>query len=148
MKSAIFFCVAIALLLLFTTSVLLAADVEDTIYYKLAFFHTKDLDPGCSFLKGPVEPDKATIAEFKWILGTLKNRCFESKNSIANTLMEAWHITKSWENQKISLLELARILTRVAGNRLLFGQSKVSFRATTNFWLSQNMPKSQKSLKK
>ncbi|MFH1360125.1 MAG: hypothetical protein ABIJ41_03705 [Candidatus Omnitrophota bacterium] len=118
-----------------------AQEVQDTIAYKLAKIHTANENIQDVFLKNKIEPAPAIIAEFQWILSSLRNRCFNPENAIADTIMEAWQIMRNWGYTDMTLLDIARDLSQVANNKVLFGFGKVNFRTTTNFWLSQQTQK-------
>ena len=113
-----------------------AQEVEDTIAYKLSVIHTKAIDPESALLNQSVQPSRATISEFYWIMESLRNRCINPENAIADTIVETWKMVRS-QGYAVSLLEIARQLSQTARNHYLFGDEKVNFRMTTAYWVKQ-----------
>ena len=114
----------------------LAEDIKDTIAYKLSILHTKDQDPEAAMMNQAIEPSRATLTEFHWIVEALKNRCKNSETEIADSIVQTWQYVKS-KGYAISLLDIARDLSASARNKLLFGDQKVDFRRTTSYWIAQ-----------
>ena len=124
-------------LLAFLVSSSVAAGLDDRAPYKLALLHTKNEDPESVLLKRKIEPSGAVISEFEWILQSLRNRCLETEDSLAGTIVETWYVTKQ-RSARISLLEIARALSQMSQNTNLFGRGKVSFRAVSKYWLAKH----------
>ncbi len=110
---------------------------EEGIPYKLALLHAKNEDPEKVLLNRKVEPSASVEAEFKWILQGLQNRCVDTENSLANTIVETWYITRH-NGGKMTLLEIARALSQVSQNTNLFGQGKINFRLVSKYWLAKH----------
>ena len=129
------------LLFLIPTTVLTTnvktAIAQDNLAYKLAVLHTKAEEPEKVLLNKPIEPSRAILSEFEWILQSLHNRCLDPETTIANTIIETWYITKK-RGSKLSLLEVARALSQMTQNTNLFGRDKVSFRLTSKYWLTKH----------
>ena len=121
---------------LFCSHFSFAEDIKETISYKLAVLHSKDLDPDSALFNQPIEPSRAVISEFHWILEGLKNRCINPENAIADTIVETWKFVKS-QGYKATLLDISRQLSQTARNHVLFGDEKVNFRMTTAYWIKQ-----------
>ena len=85
-----FLLLSIGLFVLLWTAQGYGKDVEDTIVYKLALIHARNVDPEEALTSKKFEPGDAIVAEFKWIMGSLLNRCLNPKEAIANTIIEAW----------------------------------------------------------
>jgi len=112
----------------------LKAEDSLNIPYKLAILHMQSLDPLNSYLGKTEEPSDALVAEMKWILDTLKHRCLNPEVAIADTIVETW--TSMQQNgYEMSLLEVARELSKFSRNMVLFGKDKVNFRMTSRYWL-------------
>ena len=120
-----------------------AEDILDTIAYKLAAMHTAALEPGNVLLK-KTKPADSVVSEFKWIMESLKSRCFNSEASIADTVVETWK-TATGKGYSLTLLDTARELLKMTRNTNLFGANKVNFKATTKYWLATNLPTFKKS---
>ena len=129
-------------LFVFFVQVASAEEVEDTIAYKLAVIHSKAIDPESALLNQSVQPSRTTITEFFWIMESLRNRCINPENAIADTIMETWQMVKS-KGYNISLLEISRQLSQTARNHSLFGDEKVNFRMTTGYWIKQFQTQTQ-----
>ncbi len=119
-----------------------AKNIEDTIAYKLAILQTKDIDPEGALLKKAIEPERATVTEFHWILETLRNRCINPETAIADTIVQTWGFVKQ-KGMRVTLLDVARELSQAASNRVLFGDKKVNFRMTTAYWINEKFPSEQ-----
>src|SRR3989338_5056247 len=126
----------ITVALLFFSSLGRAERLEESIPYKLAFLHTKALNPESVLLNKKLTPDSATLTEFQWLLQGLKNRCINPETAIADTIMETWQQIQKRKG-RITLLELTRDLSQTAHNTTLFETAKVNFRMTTSYWLAK-----------
>ncbi len=125
---------------LWTPIVSVAQDNAKTYAYRLSLMHSRYLYPEEAMLDEFLEPPRSTIAEFEWILQTLKNRCVNSEKEIADNIVEAWRITRQWDHLSLTLLDTARQLMLTTKNINLFGPHKINFRSTTSYWLIQNQP--------
>jgi len=110
---------------------------QETPAYQLAVLHTKSEEPNKKLSNKSIEPSRAVLAEFEWIMQSLQNRCLDSPPSIANTIVETWYVTQR-KGGNLSLLEVARALLQMAQNTNLFGLNKVSFRVTSRYWLAKH----------
>ena len=118
------------------------ADTKDTIAYKLAILHTKAEHPENELLGKSYQPQASTVAEFQWILDSLKTRCINPETAIADTIVENWNLLNKAPNKQkksLSLLETARELLNTARNTRLFGTDKVNFRMTSQHWLKNKL---------
>ena len=111
--------------------------LEDSFGYKLALLHTRAMDPEKAMLE-KVEPQRATISEFEWMLDALKGRCLNQEETIASTFVESWQEARRL-GINISLLEISRKLTTNARDTKLYGRGKVNFRMTSNHWFVLNI---------
>ena len=57
--------------------------------------HTRIIDPESALLNQAVQPSRATITEFYWIMESLRNRCINPENAIADTILETWQMVRS-----------------------------------------------------
>ena len=113
------------------------AEVEDTFAYKLAVLHIKNEYPQKVLLEGKIEPPTSVIYEFQWILDGMKNRCNNTEEEIASTIVNTWVSVRP--HKDINILETARALSLTARNQSLFGTEKVNFRLTSKYWLAQQI---------
>lgn len=118
-----------------------AENQEDTVAYKLASFYTRTLDSHAALTRS-VEPTSASVLEFEWVLGNLKNRCLNSEEDIADTIIQAWQLMQE-RGYDLSVLEIAHALATNAGDVSRFGPGKVDFRKTSGWWTSQRKPKNR-----
>ena len=107
--------------------------------YGLALLQKQSEDPDNILSLTPVEPDRATLTEFHWILQALENRSLESQDQIAATILDAWQLIHS-RGYAESLLDVARALSSYARNTALFGAEKVAFSAIAGLWASTHKP--------
>lgn len=131
--------VLLTLCLLAITSLSPAEDIEDTIACKLAVINTRAVDPEAIFLGPELEPERAVVTEFQWILDSLKHRCTNSREEIASILMDAWELVKR-RGYAMTLLETSRALSAHTRSKVLLGYRKVDFRATAGLWTSTYKP--------
>ncbi len=125
-----------------TCAVQLQADEpKDIIPYKLALLHTRHESPEEALVNESLEPSHAILAEFQWIMASLRNRCLNPEGVIASTIVESWEIVRKWDVEEMSLLDITRALNKTAQNKSFFGYEKINFRMTTNYWLTQHKPK-------
>ena len=118
------------------------AESKDSIAYKLAILQIRSDHQENEFLGKTNTPAPATIAEFQWILDTLKSRCLNPESAIADTIVESWTTANKFMNQagqSISLLETARELLAYTRNTKVLGTPKVNFRMTSRYWLKQKL---------
>ncbi len=115
-----------------------AANILDSIAYKLAAMHTTALEPSQALLKKSIKPPDATVSEFKWIIESLRSRCFNTEIAIADTIVQSWKTATS-QGYSLTLLDTARQLLEMTHNTNLFGTAKVNFVATSKYWLTHNL---------
>jgi hypothetical protein len=121
--------------------------VQDSIAYKLAWMHMRDIDPQSAFLKGKVDVPQAILSEFQWLIDSLKQRCLNPENAIADTIRETW-LTLKYNGIDMSILDITRELSLSARNTNTFGEKKVNFRITSRYWLTQKLrdPRNQNKI--
>lgn len=113
--------------------------LEKSTAYQLALMHTQAMNPDKVILEGNVRPKDSTVAEFQWLLDSVKNRCINSEESIVYTAVSAWKLVKS-RGYPMTLLETFRALTQNAQNKSLFGPNKIDFEKTSGYWTSHFKP--------
>ncbi|HOW36278.1 MAG TPA: hypothetical protein PL155_07685 [Candidatus Omnitrophota bacterium] len=118
-----------------------AENQENTAAYKLAAFHTRTLDPHEALTRS-VTPASALIYEFEGIFSSLKNRCLNSEDDIADTIVRAWQLMQA-RGYDLSVLQIAHALATNARDVSLFGPGKVNFRKTSGWWTSQRKPRNK-----
>ena len=138
-KEKIFLYSVLALLIpcLFFIQKSFGKDGEETFAYKLALFHTRDSNPEEALINSSLMPERATVTEFQWLMDSLKNRCRNSEQAIADTLLQVWQYLKK-RGLRHSLLDISRSLNKFSQDRTLFGAGKVDFRTVANRWILQN----------
>lgn len=129
----------ICVLFLLFPSVAWSLDMTDTIAYKLAGMHTKNLNPGPKMMGYALKPSDAIVSEFQWILGRLKTRCLNPESALADTIVITWQTAKG-RGSDLTLLDVARELSRTAQNTKLFGAGKVNFVMTSQYWTVKILP--------
>ena len=139
MKKLFILLVIIGLCVLAVQASAAAKNTKETLAYKIAVLHTRAVNPEQLFSNTPIEPSDATIAEFQWILAELAQRCSNTKEEIASTIVSAWELIKN-RGYEHTLLDTARALSSYARNTTLFGDEKVDFRKTSGAWTSTHMP--------
>ena len=122
-----------------TISAICAQEAEETVAYKLAFMHARDIHPDGMLASAEIIPDRATVSEFQWILETLRIRCINSEKDIATIIVGAWRLVKNRGYEK-TLLEIARALTTHTNSPIKFGSRKVNFRMAAGLWTKTYMP--------
>ena len=122
---------------LFLVSLSVSGGTEETLAYKLALLYTRHLNPEEALVNPSLAPERATLAEFQWLLDSLKNRCLDSENTIANTTIQTWQYLRK-RGHKLTLLDILRSLNKFSQDMPLFGSGKVSFRAVANRWILEN----------
>lgn len=115
---------------------------ENNTAYQLALLHTKAVNPEKVFLDGSIRPKDSTVAEFQWLLDSIKNRCVNSEESIVHTLISAWKLLQG-RGYDMTLLETFRALTKNAQNKSLYGAKKVDFEKASGYWTSRFKPEKQ-----
>ena len=133
MKSHRWVLISLSFYLFFGAVVGYAEDLKETIPYKLAILHIRYTDPEAALPDKSVEPSSALVSEFQWILEGLRNRCINPETAIADSIVETWQYVRA-KGYGIPLLEIARQLSQVARNRILFGEQRVNFRMITAYW--------------
>lgn len=116
-----------------------AEEPNNTIAYKLAVIHTRTVNPDQILLKNQ-EPPNSVISEFQWILDTIYQRSVNSMDDIATILVEAWQMVKKRGYRDATLLETAHTLSDFTRNNNLFGNGKVNFEKTTEYWILAYRP--------
>jgi len=116
-----------------------AEDIEETIVYKLAIIHEHGVDPETIFLGDELDPKRAVVTEFQWILDSMEHRCTNSRKEIATIIIDAWKLVKI-RKYDMTLLETARALSAHARNRVLFGHGEIDFRASSGLWTKTHKP--------
>ena len=127
-------------LLMGSVSAVFSDSGKDSIAYKLAMMHEREEKPEDFLLKKTIEPPSALVAEFQWIMDSLKTRCLNPETAIADTIVESWSALKATD-RPLSLLETARELASIAKNTNRFGNQKVNFRMTSQYWIKEQMAK-------
>ena len=112
-------------------------DAEETFAYKLALLYTRHLNPEEAIVNPSLVPERAILTEFQWLMDSLKNRCLDSENAIANTAIQTWQYLKK-HGRKFTLLDILRSLNKSSQETTLFGTGKVNFRAVANRWILEN----------
>ncbi len=127
-------------LLIVSFAASLIADTEDTYAYKLALLYTRQLQSSEALTNPSLAPENSTVAEFKWLLESLKNRFQDSEETIATTIMQTWRYLKK-DGQKMSLLDVTRSLNKFSQDKRTFASGKINFHEAANRWIIQNRGK-------
>ena len=136
MKSKIFILILLCFFLSPTTG---HTDTgEDSLAYKLALIHVRSLNPEDFLVKKNIQPPRATISEFEWILQSLESRCSNPDTALADTMVETWK-AMTQKGSTMTLLDVARELSSAARSTTLFGNQKVNFRVTSKVWLTSKL---------
>ena len=127
----------ILLAIILTFSLTANSSAEYTTEYfaeEMAILHIKDINPGDAFLGKEMKPSRSMIAEFKWILDSIKIRSLNPGETIANTIILTWTALNK-AGHTMTILDTARELLRISKNTKLFGSKRGNFRMTSEFWL-------------
>ena len=120
------------------------SDPKEALAYKLAALHVRSTSENTIILDSSLEPDSATVAEFQWLLDSLKNRCLNPETEIADTIISCWRLIRN-RGYQLTLLEIARALVKNTRDAKLFGNAKVDFKKASGYWTSKFEQKNGKT---
>ena len=133
-------CCFLTLTILFASSIVGGEEPQQTIPYQLAAMHMRMIDPETALLDNNLEPSRAVLAEFEWIMGTLEIRCSEPNAVIADSIVKTWRRSQQ-EGLELTLLDVARQLASLANNFGLMDPEKINFRKLANYWVKEYLLK-------
>ncbi len=114
-----------------------AGSSKESVAYRLAVLHARNMDPLKALTSGGVEPSPATLREFEWIMATLKDHCKNPEPVLGNIIVETWR-GRQRNGSKQSLLDVARKLNWVVKNSGFYGKAKVNFEVVSSYVLKAN----------